>query len=76
MTLKHNPYFNPVQSSYATPEKTTQSDGFAPGDKVMHKVFGAGMIITVDTSSQVLTIVFDAHGIKKLDPSIAPIKKL
>ena len=74
--LKHNPYFNPVQSSYAAPEKKESSDGFSPGDKVMHKVFGAGMIITVDTSSQVLTIVFDAHGIKKLDPSIAPIKKL
>ncbi len=74
--LKHNPYFNPVQSSYAAPEKSSSSDAFAPGDKVMHKVFGSGMIIAIDTSSKVLTIVFDAHGIKKLDPSIAPIKKL
>ena len=40
----------------------------------MHKVFGSGLVIAIDKASKIVTIVFDAHGIKKLDPSIAPLK--
>ncbi len=72
-TTKKNPYFaNMTQKETPVIEKTEQT--FAPGDKVTHRVFGAGMVVTVDKTNNTLTIVFDAHGIKKLDPSIAPIK--
>ncbi len=75
-TTKKNPYF-PQQASYTSDAKTeTKSEGktYSTGDKVMHKIFGEGMVVTVDTAGNTLTIVFDAHGIKKLDPNIAPIK--
>lgn len=71
-THKKNPYMP------ASPhlEKSTSFEGktYSPGDKVMHKIFGTGMIVTVEKDLKALTIVFDAHGIKKLDPAIAPIK--
>ena len=72
-TPKKNPYFaNVTQKEAPVVEKTEQT--FTPGDKVTHRVFGAGMVVTVDKVNNTLTIVFDAHGIKKLDPAIAPIK--
>lgn len=77
-TSKKNPYFTPPV--HREEEVKTVSSGsknvFAPGDKVMHKVFGSGTVITIDASSSIVTIAFDAQGIKKLDPSIAPIKIL
>ncbi|MBS7525608.1 UvrD-helicase domain-containing protein [Fusibacter paucivorans] len=47
---------------------------YKPGAKVMHKVFGSGMIISVNGS--ILTIAFDNKGIKKLDADIAPLKPI
>jgi len=60
----------PVQQKEVAPD----SNVFKTGDKVMHKAFGTGMIVTVDQNKDALTIVFDAHGIKKLSASMAPIK--
>ena len=73
-TTKKNPYFTQSQSVASPVASTSDRKSFAPGDKVMHKVFGSGMVVTVDAGSNTLTIVFDAHGIKKLDPTIAPLK--
>lgn len=73
--VKKNPYFTPDMGNNAKPETVLEEGStFAPGDKITHKVFGSGMIVTVDAKSSILTIVFDAHGIKKLDPAIAQIK--
>ena len=75
-TTKKNPYFPQQSVPMSTTKTETKSESatYSPGDKVMHKIFGAGMVVTVDQAGNTLTIVFDAHGIKKLDPNIAPIK--
>lgn len=71
-TTKKNPYM--TQNLTADVKESPVGVNFSAGDKVMHKVFGSGMVVTADTENSILTIVFDAHGIKKLDPNIAPIK--
>lgn len=73
-TTKKNPYFTQSQTVPSSTASASDKKSFAPGDKVMHKVFGSGMVVTVDAGGNTLTIVFDAHGIKKLDPTIAPLK--
>ena len=49
--------------------------GYKPGDKIMHKVFGKGIIVRVD--GQVITVAFSKeYGIKTLmsdHPSITRI---
>lgn len=44
------------------------------GDSVFHTIFGKGVVVGQDES--IITIAFAGAGIKKLDKSIAPIKKL
>ena len=61
-----------------TPDKGLSSKAcvYSPGDKVMHKVFGQGTIVTVGGDGLTLTIVFDKEGVKKLHADFAPIKKV
>lgn len=75
-TPKKNVYFNPTGASTAASveSESVKTCAYETGSKVMHKVFGSGMIITIDETSKVATIVFDTHGIKKLDYTIAPLK--
>ena len=68
-----NPYLPQETQASATEAAKSETD-LSAGDKVMHKVFGSGLVIAIDKASKIVTIVFDAHGIKKLDPSIAPLK--
>lgn len=65
---------NAASSAINAAPKQTSGDGFNAGTKVMHKVFGEGMVIS--NAGGILTIAFDTKGIKKLDASIAPIKKI
>jgi len=44
------------------------------GDSVFHSIFGKGVVISRE--EQIITIAFAGVGIKKLDKSIAPIKRL
>jgi len=44
------------------------------GDSVFHAVFGKGVVVSQD--EQIVTVAFAGAGVKKLDRSIAPIKKL
>lgn len=46
----------------------------AAGDRVGHPKFGNGMVITI--KGNIITIAFDAVGIKKLALDVAPITKL
>lgn len=73
---KKSSFFGIKRSSPQKAEVPSQKkpEGFTSGDRVMHKVFGEGMIVSV--SDDLLTIVFDAQGIKKLSASVAPIKKI
>lgn len=49
-----------------------------PGDKIKHKVFGNGTVITVktDRQDQEVTIAFDKKGVKVLALSMAPIERV
>lgn len=47
---------------------------FKEGDKVFHRSFGKGVVIS--ENENILTIAFLGTGIKKFDKGIAPIKKL
>lgn len=58
------------------PEPKLPTENIQMGDKVMHKVFGPGMVIAVADDGDLMTIVFDSHGIKKLSSAVAPIKKI
>ena len=44
------------------------------GDSVFHAVFGKGVVVSQDNN--IVTVAFAGAGIKKLDRTIAPIKKL
>ncbi|MBR0416858.1 MAG: UvrD-helicase domain-containing protein [Firmicutes bacterium] len=45
-----------------------------PGDKVKHDKFGEGTVIT--SSGNIVTVVFDSVGTKKLAKDLAPLTKL
>jgi len=44
------------------------------GDKIFHNVFGKGVVINID--GEIVTVAFAGLGIKKLDKTVAPIKRL
>jgi len=44
------------------------------GDKVEHKVFGEGVVVSI--GGNIASIAFVGKGIKKLDVTIAPLKKI
>jgi DNA helicase-2/ATP-dependent DNA helicase PcrA len=52
----------------------TKSDNFSPGDKVRHNKFGEGIIVSI--KDLIATVAFVGKGVKKLDLSIAPLKKV
>jgi len=47
---------------------------FNPGDRVQHQLFGVGKVLDVDGDN--IAIQFAKVGVKKLNSSFAPIKKL
>ena len=64
---------------YAPAEETTEPEiDLKPGDKVVHKMFGQGMVInTVVVNGDVqATVVFNEAGAKKLLLGMAPLQKL
>ena len=67
-----------MKSTYSVeakqPAEPSVSSSFRAGDKVVHKVFGTGMVVSYDAGKDMITIVFDTQGIKKLSASMAPIK--
>ena len=64
--------YQPKRNTNTTPKT---SSGFKAGDKIMHKVFGKGMIVKVEDSK--ITVAFSKeYGIKTLmddHPSITRI---
>ena len=62
-------------------KKTVRSDGgeqFSPGDRVAHKIFGEGTVISANSiaNDTLLEIAFDNKGTKKIMANFAKIKKV
>ncbi len=51
---------------------------FKPGDRVEHKLFGAGVVVSskVTGDDEEVTVAFDGRGVKRLLASFARLKKL
>ncbi len=49
-----------------------------PGDKVQHKVWGQGTVVSCETSAGdlVITVAFPGQGVKKLLASMAPLERV
>lgn len=56
--------------------ETKQNKAWSTGEKVVHKIFGEGLIVGVSSDGNQLTIVFNQQGMKKLSADIAPLKKV
>ncbi|MCR5135219.1 MAG: hypothetical protein K6B12_06230, partial [Clostridiales bacterium] len=54
--------------------KKKNTETFAAGDQVFHNKFGEGLVI--DVSGNVISVMFDKAGLKKLAADIAPLKKI
>lgn len=64
-----------VSVTIATNKDTgTKNVTWNDGDSVFHAVFGKGVIVGQDNN--IVTVAFAGAGVKKLDKTIAPIKKL
>ncbi len=69
------------QSSFATAQRPKAAGGqkkiFVQGDKVVHDVFGTGVVVnaTPIANDTMLEIAFDSAGTKKVMANFAPVKK-
>ncbi|MBN2897559.1 MAG: DNA helicase PcrA [Clostridia bacterium] len=59
-------------------DEAVEAEGIilSPGSKVLHNAFGEGTVINYDEASDIITIVFETRGVKKLQRSMAPLKAL
>jgi DNA helicase-2/ATP-dependent DNA helicase PcrA len=67
--------------SASSPTKATSTQAtaqFEMGDKVKHKVFGKGTVISVKNQDgdEEVTVAFPGKGVKRLLTSLAPLEKL
>ena len=58
-------------------EKQVLSSPFRVGDKVIHRKFGRGTVVSVlpAKDGDELTVAFEKKGIKRLSSTLAPLKK-
>lgn len=66
----------PATTSSTASMSEKKSSLYFAGAKVNHKIFGMGLVITVDSDGETLTIAFDSCGIKKIHSGLAPIRKV
>jgi DNA helicase-2/ATP-dependent DNA helicase PcrA len=55
-----------------------EGTSFAPGDRVMHRLFGEGIVlkVTEERGGTSVEVLFNAAGKKTLDPSFARLEKI
>ena len=74
-----DPMWTKRMSSIPGPRSASKSnEGYTAGEKVRHKVFGEGVVVSssgVGSDTQV-TVAFSGQGIKRLMPSFAPLEKI
>ena len=79
-TYSAGSYVSPLASIAATkkaaaaPRQTLEGTAVSPGERVEHPKFGQGTII--EAKGNVLTIIFDTVGTKKMAKDLAPLKKV
>ncbi|MDI3311698.1 MAG: hypothetical protein QJR05_09785, partial [Thermoanaerobacterium sp.] len=58
--------------------KTNNKENYNPGDKVEHKLWGIGTVVSVDGNGddKELTVAFPNVGIKRLSLKYAPIRAI
>lgn len=74
---KENPYrpFDRLLQAKREVKQGTRKDiVLNNGDRVKHKKFGEGTVISVD--GNIVTVAFDSEGIKKLAKNMAPLEKV
>ncbi|MDD7593248.1 MAG: 3'-5' exonuclease [Peptoniphilaceae bacterium] len=61
-----------------TPAEATKALSLRVGDKIKHKKFGTGTVVSVvpNDKGDELTVAFDGKGLKRLNAALAPIQKL
>ena len=75
-------YVSPLASATAVRTRSTEikkkatlaGEELSPGDKVEHEKFGEGTVIS--SSGNIVTVIFDSVGTKKLAKDLAPLKKI
>ena len=74
-----DPMWTKQMSSIPGPRSASKSnEGYTAGEKVRHKVFGEGVVVSssgVGSDTQV-TVAFSGQGIKRLMLSFAPLEKI
>ena len=62
----------------STSAGTQLTESFAVGDRVMHKIFGEGTVLSITNmaNDSLLEIAFDSRGTKKVMAKFAKMKKL
>lgn len=50
------------------------ADNYEEGDRIEHQLFGAGVVVDVD--GDVIAVHFKKAGVKKLNASLAPLRKI
>ena len=63
-----------ARSSEISKKATLAGVELSPGDKVEHDKFGEGTVIS--SSGNIVTVIFDSVGTKKLAKDLAPLKKI
>ncbi|MCD6291508.1 MAG: UvrD-helicase domain-containing protein [Anaerolineae bacterium] len=74
------------ETTWTSPSQTVEPDEpqetieprFSPGDRVRHKLFGEGVVVSsqVTGDDEEVTVAFDGRGVKKLLASFARLEKL
>lgn len=61
-------------STHSNSSEPRYADDYSEGDRIEHQLFGPGVIVDVD--GDVIAVHFKKAGVKKLNASLAPLKKL
>ncbi|ORX24428.1 DNA helicase PcrA [Thermoanaerobacterium sp. PSU-2] len=77
-TVKRNDYVSVSSYINTFARKANNKENYNPGDKVEHKLWGIGTVVSVDGSGddKELTVAFPNVGIKRLSLKYAPIRAI
>ena len=69
-----DPYYNLAAAKREVRKKAKNTETFAPGDKVFHGKFGEGLVLEV--KGNIVSVMFNKVGLKKLASDVAPLEKI